>query len=114
MIELNDSNFNSEIAKVGEVAVLDFWHDSCGPCRMLAPLIEDVSAKRNIPLVKVNVLENTEIPGLYGVRAVPTLILLKQGKETARRVGMASREQLEQWIEAGLNGVQNGEKEKAE
>lgn len=95
--ELRAEDFDREIAK-GTVLV-DFWAAWCGPCRMLAPVIEEISkANKNVKFCKVNINAEQEIAEKYGVMSIPTLILFKNGKEVDRLIGAYPRESIEKWI----------------
>lgn len=87
------------------VAVLDFWAEWCGPCKMLAPVFESVALKLGdkVAFCKVNVDEANDIAGAFGISAIPTVIVLKDGEEIARNVGYMNEEKLESFVIEALN-----------
>ena len=97
VIHLEKENFD-DLIKEGKV-VVDFYADWCGPCKMLAPVIEEV-AKENetIKFVKVNVDEHEDLSQKYGVMSIPTLIMMENGKEVKKQIGFLPKEVLEEWL----------------
>lgn len=95
-IALTDSNFDSEIAK-RKLIVVDFWAPWCGPCRMVGPIIEELASEYagQVAFGKVNVDENMTVPGRFGVRGIPTLIVFKEGKAVDTIVGACPKSHLE-------------------
>lgn len=89
VINLSDSTFNSEVLQSQEPVLVDFWAPWCGPCKMISPVIEEISNDYGgkVKICMINVDENTEIAGEYGVMSVPTLVLFKDGREINRLVG---------------------------
>jgi len=97
MEKLNDLNFKEKINN-GFVLV-DFYADWCGPCRMMHPVLEEVSTERsNIKIMQVNVDDASNTAKEYGVMSIPTLILFKDGMEVAKKIGFIPKEQLLDWI----------------
>lgn len=80
------------------VKVLDFWAQWCGPCRLMSPVVEDLAKTYNIEKVEVD--ENTELATQYNIKAIPTFVMLVDGKEVDRLTGAVSREKLEEWIKS--------------
>ena len=102
--EITDSNFKQEVLDNEGVAVLDFWAEWCGPCRMIGPIIEKLSTEYDGKALigKVNVDENAEISVEFGVRSIPTILIFKGGKLVDRLVGLTTQAVLAQKIETQL------------
>src|SRR3972149_6175779 len=96
-IAVTDATFQKEVLEAAEPTFVDFWASWCGPCRMIAPVFEELSNQYNgqVKFAKVNVDENPKTPANYGVRGIPTLILFKGGKVVEQIVGAVPRGQLE-------------------
>lgn len=87
-IKLTKDNFNSVVEGGGKTVLIDFWATWCGPCKMLAPVIEQLANERtDVTVCKVNVDEEQELAVKFGIQSIPTLVLLKDGKECGRAVG---------------------------
>lgn len=98
LIHLKNEDFNKEIAN-GTV-VVDFYADWCGPCQMLAPVIEELASERsNTKFIKVNVDEQQDLAKQYGVMSIPTIIVFKNGKIANTNVGFVPKEIIQSWIE---------------
>lgn len=105
IITLNDASFEKEVLQAGSTPILvDFWAEWCGPCKMIAPILEELAEKYlgKIKIGKLNVDENAAIPAKYGVRGIPTLILFKDGKALDTKVGALSKSQLEAFLDKHL------------
>jgi len=101
MLELTNETFGKE-TKSG-VVLVDFWAPWCGPCRMLAPVLEALSAEvKGVKFCKVNVDEQSELAEKFGVSSIPNLVLFKDGKIIANRSGAASKEALKEWLGASV------------
>jgi thioredoxin 1 len=98
----SDSSFENDVIKSAEPVVVDFWAEWCGPCRMIGPSLEDISNEKagKVKVVKLNVDENPETAEKFGVRSIPTLMIFKDGKLAAQKVGAASKGDLSRWIDA--------------
>ena len=98
--KVSDSDFESEVLKSIEPVVVDFWAEWCGPCRMIAPALEEIAGTMNgkVKIVKLNVDENPRTAEKYGIMSIPTLMLFKNGELASRQVGAAPKQKLEQWI----------------
>ena len=100
---VTDQTFEQEVLKSGTPVLVDFWATWCGPCRMVAPVLEEIaSEKENIRIAKLDVDANPITAGRFGVRAIPTMILFKDGKEAQRLVGYMPKERLLQQIQPHL------------
>jgi thioredoxin 1 len=98
--KVTDASFEEEVLKSSEPVVVDFWAEWCGPCRMIAPSLEEIASemKGKLKVVKLNIDENPNVPGKLGIRSIPTLILFKDGKAAAQKVGAAPKGELVRWI----------------
>ena len=98
--KVSDADFDSEVLKASGAVVVDFWAEWCGPCRQIAPALEEISGSLNgkVKIVKLNVDENPQTATKYGVMSIPTLMLFKNGEMASRQVGAAPKLKLEQWI----------------
>lgn len=101
---ISDGNFEAEILKSSLPALVDFWAPWCGPCKALAPILEDLaqSYQDRVKIGKLNVDDNPQSAATYGVRSIPTLILFKDGAVVDTLVGLVSRERLEGFIKKAL------------
>ena len=106
--EITDSNFQSDVIDKGGVTVMDFWAEWCGPCRMISPIIEKLSEEYagKALIGKVNVDHNQDVAMKYGVRSIPTIVILKNGEEVDRQVGYTTHAKLVEKIESQLDSKQ--------
>ena len=102
--EITDANFQTDVIEKGGVSVLDFWAEWCGPCRMISPIIEKLATEYDGKALigKVNVDHNPEVAMKYGVRSIPTIVILKDGEEVERQVGYTTQDNLARLIDAQL------------
>ena len=98
--KVSDATFETEVLKAAEPVVVDFWAEWCGPCRMIAPALEEIAGSMGskVKIVKLNVDENPRTAEKYGIMSIPTLMLFKNGELSSRQVGAAPKQKLEQWI----------------
>ena len=102
--KVSDSDFEAQVLQSTEPVVVDFWAEWCGPCKMIAPALEEIAGSMNgkVKIVKLNVDENPATAAKYGIMSIPTLMLFKNGELTSRQVGAAPKQKLEQWITAAV------------
>ena len=94
VLSLNNSNFKSEVAESKGIVLVDFWADWCGPCKMLAPILEELSGETEAKICKVNVDESGDLAGDYGIRSIPTMIIFKDGVKVDQIVGLRQKSEL--------------------
>jgi len=99
-----DATFDEQIGSSSVPVVVDFWAEWCGPCKMVAPILEEIGADYagRLVVAKINVDENTAVPAKHGIRGIPTMILFKNGAVVAQKVGAAAKSQLTAWIDSHL------------
>ena len=101
---VTDSNFETAVLQASGPVLVDFWAEWCGPCKMVAPFLEDLAADKagKLTVAKVNIDENPQAPMKYGVRGIPTMILFKGGKVAATKVGALPKSKLYEWVDSLL------------
>jgi thioredoxin 1 len=101
---VSDASFDNDVLKTSGPVLVDYWAEWCGPCKMIAPILDDLSVdyKGKVQIAKMNVDENSETPAKYGVRGIPTLMLFKDGAVVATKVGALSKSQLAAFIDSHL------------
>ena len=99
-----DATFDADVLKSHEPVVVDFWAEWCGPCKMIGPALEEIGKDMHgkVKIVKLNIDENPEVAGKLGIRSIPTLMLFKDGKLSAQKVGAAPKGELVKWINASI------------
>ncbi|MBI1622826.1 thioredoxin [Aquamicrobium zhengzhouense] len=99
-ITIDKNNFQSDVLQASEPVVVDFWAEWCGPCKMIAPALEEIATELSgkVKVAKVNIDENPELAAQYGVRSIPTLMLFKDGEIADMKVGAAPKTALSAWI----------------
>jgi thioredoxin 1 len=101
---ITDASFEADVLNSEKPVLLDFWAEWCAPCRAIAPILEDVQRDKGekLTVAKINIDENPGIPGKYGVRGIPTLMLFKGGQLAATKIGALPKGALYEWIESVL------------
>lgn len=104
IISTTDANFEEDVLKADLPVLVDFWAEWCGPCKMIAPVLDELATeyKNKIKVVKVNVDENTAIPAQFAIRGIPSLLLFKNGNLVATKVGALSKSQLVAFIDENI------------
>jgi thioredoxin 1 len=101
---VSDSSFEADVLQSGVPVLVDYWAEWCGPCRMIAPILDEVSStyEGKLQVAKMNVDDNREVPAKFGIRGIPTLMLFKNGQLAATKVGALSKAQLTAFIDQQL------------
>lgn len=103
-VTVTDESFKSDVLESDKPVLVDFWADWCGPCKMIAPALEEISDElgEQVTIAKMDIMENTGVPAEMGVQSIPLLLMFKGGEVVARQVGAAPKSQLKQWIESAI------------
>jgi thioredoxin 1 len=104
IVHTNDSNFEADVLKADKPVLLDFWAEWCGPCKMIAPLLDEAAKEYadRLTVAKLNIDENPNTPPKFGIRSIPTLMLFKNGSVQAQKLGAMSKSQLNEFLENNL------------
>jgi len=104
IVHTSDSNFEADVLKAPKPVLIDFWAEWCGPCKMIAPILDEAASEfaDRLSIVKLNVDENPNIAQKFGIRSIPTLMLFKDGSVHAQKLGAMSKSQLNAFLEANL------------
>ena len=107
MQDVTDQSFEQDVLNSEQPVLVDFWAEWCGPCKMLAPTVEQVAQQYEgrAKIVKMNVDENNQVPPRYGIKGIPTLILFKDGSEADRVVGATSKDNISRMIDRALESA---------
>ena len=102
--QVTEAAFATEVLNSDKAVVVDFWAEWCGPCKQLAPALDEIATEMQdtVKVVKVNIDENPDAPGRYGVRAIPTLMLFKDGQLASTQVGVQPKSRLVDWIKTSV------------
>jgi len=104
LVHTNDSNFDADVINSDKPALVDFWAEWCGPCKMIAPMLNEAATEYadKLSVVKLNVDESPNIAAKFGIRSIPTLMLFKDGTVQAQKVGALSKSQLTEFLDSNL------------
>ena len=104
---ISDASFETDVLKSGTPVLVDYWAEWCGPCKAIAPILEEVARDygARIQIAKMNVDENRDVPAKFGIRGIPTLMLFKDGQLAATKVGAQSKSQLTSFLEGHLGSA---------
>lgn len=102
--KVTDASFEDDVLKADKPVLVDYWAEWCGPCKMIAPILDEIAKEfeGRLQVAKLNVDENRIVPGRFGIRGIPTLMLFKNGKLAATKVGALSKQQLTAFLSANL------------
>lgn len=101
---VSDASFDADVLNASGPVVVDFWAEWCGPCKQIAPALEDIASELGdkVTVAKVNIDDNPQTPAKYGVRGIPTLILFKDGQVASMKVGAMPKSKIQEWIESSI------------
>ncbi len=101
---VTDASFQSDVLQSDKPVLVDFWAEWCGPCKMIAPALEEISDELagQVTIAKMDIMENTEVPGQIGVQSIPLMVLFKNGQKVGELLGARPKSQLKGWLESVL------------
>ncbi|MFG0834206.1 thioredoxin TrxA [Aeromonas bivalvium] len=104
IVQLSDVSFETDVIKASGPVLVDFWAEWCGPCKMIAPILDEISQEYEgrVTVAKLNIDHNAETAPKYGIRGIPTLLLFKNGEVAATKVGALSKTQLKEFLDGNL------------
>jgi thioredoxin 1 len=103
-VKIDKNNFQADVLQASEPVVVDFWAEWCGPCKMIAPALDEIASEMGgkVKIAKVNIDENPELAAQFGVRSIPTLMIFKGGEVADMKVGAAPKTALSSWISGNV------------
>ena len=101
---VSDATFETDVLKADRPVLVDFWAEWCGPCKQIAPALEELASEmgEKVTVAKINIDENPGTPSKYGVRGIPTLMLFKNGEVAATKIGALPKSKLQEWLEQNI------------
>ena len=101
---VTDASFSADVLSSDKPVLVDFWADWCGPCKMIAPALEEISEELGdkVTIAKMDIMENTDTAAKFGVQSIPLMVLFKNGEPVAHKLGAAPKNQLKGWLESVL------------
>ena len=101
---VTDASFQADVLNSDKPVLVDFWADWCGPCKMIAPALEEISDELagQVTIAKMDIMDNPDVPGQIGVQSIPLMVLFKNGQPVAQKLGAAPKSQLKGWLESVL------------
>ena len=104
ILHVTDESFEQDVLQSSDPVLVDYWADWCGPCKMIAPVLEEIAEEYagKLKIAKLNIDDNTATPPKYGIRGIPTLMLFKDGDVAATKVGALPKSQLEDWVKSNI------------
>ena len=105
-VKITDDSFENDVLKASGPVLVDYWAEWCGPCKQIGPALEEISAEMGarVTVAKLNIDENPMTPGRYGVRGIPTLMVFKDGKVAATKVGAMPKSKIVEWLNESVGG----------